>query len=438
MEFTPIAEIDCAPDAAVYAEGWQSWSPTRWLPAAGTGPQPDGPHRAAMRFRTDCPPPPVGFQAEGLLVIDPGAGQPVQRFAASTADAGVPTLRAHLERRRLHVEADAASLDLIGHAEAETRHHALAGFGAAFAAAAGVEAIRPAPTVWCSWYQYFEDVSPADIEENLAALRGEELPVEVVQIDDGWQRELGDWTPNPRFADLGGLAGTIIGSGKRAGIWLAPFIATRSSRLAAEHPDWLVGDAGYNWGSELAGLDLTRDDVREHLRSSLQRLVDLGFDYFKLDFLYGGALTRKSADPRGVSAYRSGLQVIRDAVGPRAYIVGCGAPLLPSVGVVDAMRVSSDTFHLDGQDGSAGLGGEDAVRARAWQHGRLWTNDADCLVLRPSFPLREQWAGIVDRVGGLRSFSDRIDDLDDWGRRTARNLLGNPPGPAAFPESEPR
>ena len=38
-------------------------------------------------------------------------------------------------------------------------------------------------------------------------------------------------------------------------------------------------------------------------------------------------------------------------------------------------------------------------RARAWQHGRFWVNDPDCLVARRSFALREQWAQVIDRYG---------------------------------------
>ena len=70
-------------------------------------------------------------------------------------------------------------------------------------------------------------------------------------------------------------------------------------------------------------------------------------------------------------------------MGENAYLLGCGAPILPSVGLVDAMRVSPDTFHEGGEDGSQGLRGRMSLEARAWQHGRLWTTDPDCLVARP-------------------------------------------------------
>jgi alpha-galactosidase len=202
------------------------------------------------------------------------------------------------------------------------------------------------------------------------------------------------------------------------------------SDLARAHPDWLVGEAGANWHQDLYGLDLTHPAAREHLWTALRALRDAGFDYVKLDFLYAGAVPgsrHDGSDP--VEAYRSGLRLVRDAVGPETYLLGCGAPILPSVGLVDAMRVSPDTFHAGQQDGSAGLRGAPAAAARAWQHGRLWTNDADCLVARPSFPLRGAWAEVVEAYGGLRSSSDRVRDLDRWGLDTTRRLLAHPPGP---------
>jgi alpha-galactosidase len=105
------------------------------------------------------------------------------------------------------------------------------------------------------------------------------------------------------------------------------------------------------------------------------------------------------------------------------YLVGCGAPLLPSLGLVDAMRVSPDTFHEGGEDGSTGLRGLMPLAARAWQQGRLWVNDPDCVVARPTYSQRERWAEAASRLGGLRSFSDRLADLDTWGLDAVRDLV---------------
>ena len=117
-------------------------------------------------------------------------------------------------------------------------------------------------------------------------------------------------------------------------------------------------------------------------------LRDAGFDYFKLDFLYAGALAgRRHRDVTGVAAYRSGPCLVRDAIGPEGYLLGCGAPILPSVGLVDAMRVSPDTYHpTEPEDEQRRLRGRTCVVARAWQHGRFWVNDPDCLVARRRSP----------------------------------------------------
>jgi len=295
--------------------------------------------------------------------------------------------------------------------------------------------LRDAPSVWCSWYQYFLDVSQEDIAENLKAIVDHDLPVDVVQLDDGWEAGVGDWLElSERFSSIDRLAWQIRDSGRRAGIWLAPFIAGAHSTVAQQHPDWLVGDAGWNWDQRLFGLDLTHPGLRDYLREVFDRLHRRGYDYFKLDFLYGGALPgQRHEDCTSVEAYRAGLELIRDTVGTDSYLLGCGAPILPSVGLVDAMRISPDTYNpTDPDDGRNVLRGQPCIQARAWQQGRLWVNDADCLVARSEFGGRAQWAALIERWGGLRSMSDRILHLDDWGLETTRRLLSSPAPPTPF------
>jgi len=61
--------------------------------------------------------------------------------------------------------------------------------------------------------------------------------------------------------------------------------------------------------------------------------------------------------------------------------------------------------------------------ARAWQHGRFWVNDPDCLMLRPAAARRADWASVVERYGGLRASGDEPGQLDDWALETTRRLL---------------
>ncbi|MGW9159336.1 glycoside hydrolase family 36 protein [Microbacterium sp. NPDC055665] len=422
---TVLDEIPVGPDARVYAEGWQSWSPTTWYTQDDRPPQPEEGWQHAMRFRPGVEVATNAVQGEGLLVVDPGNTEPVQVFATLDASRDVPTLRARWKNDRVIVECDQPdSVSTWSHQGDGAS--ALAAFGRRFAAAAGARSLSRPPRVWCTWYEYFEEVHASDVIENLQAIQAEDLPIDVVQIDDGWSLGTGEWTAlNPRFGSLAETVAAIRDSGRRAGIWAAPFSVGASSAVATAHPDWIVGPAGYNWGDDLQGLDLTHPGVRDYLTRVFTDIRELGIDYVKLDFLYSGALpgARWETGATPISAYRSGLELIREVLGEETYLLGCGAPILPSVGLVDAMRVSGDTFHEGGEDGSQGLRGRMSLESRAWQHGCLWTNDPDCLVARPSFVLREEWAQVVLAAPGIRGFSDRISGLDDRGRQLVRQLL---------------
>jgi alpha-galactosidase len=424
---TVLDEIPVGPEARVYAEGWQSWSPTTWSARDDEIHRPVEPWQHAMRFRPGTPVAEGALQGEGLLVVDPGDGSDVRVFGTLDASREVPTIQASWRGDRVVVETDGSGEDVSSRfARSTTGEAALESFGDRFGAASGVRFGWAAPRVWCTWYQYFEEVHASDVIENVGALDAAGLDVDVVQIDDGWSLGTGERTaPNPRFGSLPDAVSAILDSGRRAGIWAAPFSVGANSSVAREHPDWVLGDAGKNWGDDLRGLDLTHPGVRDYLTRVFSEIRDLGIDYVKLDFLYSGALPgrRHDADATPISAYRSGLELIREVLGDDAFLLGCGAPILPSVGLVDAMRVAGDTFHEGGEDGSQGLRGRMSVEARSWQHGRFWTNDPDCLVARPEFALREEWADVVLTAPGIRGFSDRIERLDARGMELVRDLL---------------
>jgi alpha-galactosidase len=411
--------------ARVYAEGWQSWSPATWYPASGRSLRPDEDWQHLMRFRPGTPIADDGIQAEGVLVVDPGDGSPARCYAA-TDPVDVPTITATLAGDLVFVRSSGAVAVTTG-VDAEA---ALAAYADGFDVT-----LQVPPRVWCSWYRYFEKVTADDVRADLRAFDDHDLLVDVVQVDDGWSTGLGEGLRvSDHFGSLPALLDDIRTSGRRVGLWLAPFLVGAHSTLATEHPDWLTGPAGRNWGDDLVGLDLDHHGVLDLLASTFESLVDLGVDYLKLDFLYGGALD----GPNGAEAYRSGLSLIREVVGPDVYLVGCGAPLLPSVGLVDAMRVSPDTFHEGGEAGGHGLRGLMPLAARAWQHGRLWANDPDCVVARPSYADRERWADSARELGGLRSFSDRVEELDDWGLHTVRDLLADGGSAEPFPDETVR
>ncbi|ODN30305.1 glycoside hydrolase family 36 protein [Fervidobacterium thailandense] len=245
---------------------------------------------------------------------------------------------------------------------------------------------------WSSWYQYFLDFDYEKMKVDLERSKGRGY--QVFQVDDAWEKDIGDWEPNERFPNLEKIATEIRARGYVPGIWLAPFSVAETSTIYREHPDWLVKDengsprvAYQNWNKNIYALDTTYPEVKEWLRKLFSDLKDAGFEYFKIDFLFAGAIQGKRyTDCTPIEAYRQGLEVIRQTVGD-SFILGCGAPLWPSVGYVDGMRIGADTATFWDPNGPD-IGYPNAYYAlrnvftRWFMNGVFWWNDPDCLLLR--------------------------------------------------------
>jgi alpha-galactosidase len=311
---------------------------------------------------------------------------------------------------------------------------------------------RPIPPAWCSWYQYFDQVSPDDVRENLALAR--DHGVRVVQIDDGWQREIGVWTDvSDRFGEpLDALASDIRAAGIVAGLWTAPFLAIEGGELARTRPDWLVrNEQGRattalfhgGWGGRVHALDTSREDVLAHLRDTYRHLRAQGFDYFKIDFCHAAATPGRRADDRVTRAValRRGLAAVREGIGEDAYLVGCGCPLLSAVGIVDALRVSEDVapfyeprLFFPGFDEST-VAARNAIEAsllRAPLHERWFALDPDCVLLRTgdtelTAPERHLVALAATASSGSVVLSDRLRLYGDDEWRVAEALFADAP-----------
>jgi alpha-galactosidase len=339
-----------------------------------------------------------------------------------------------------------------------------------------MQARRPAapiPSGWCSWYYYYTRVSEAAVAANLSCLQQQRaaLPVQYVQLDDGYQKKVGDWLHlNPKFpGGLPALAQRIRAAGAVPGIWTAPFLCQRGSQVWKQHRDWLLRDPdgrlrrlGYHpfWGildGYVYSLDPTHPGVQDYLRTVFRSLCADGFEYFKIDFLFAGLRAGRHYDEgqSPVEAYRTGLRCIREAIGDR-FLLGCGAPLLPSIGVVDAMRISPDVKEV-WRDPTIGLlAGETGHPAaelailncltRAHLHGVFWINDPDCLLVRrehTKLTLAEvrTLVSVLSLTGGMLFVSDDLQSLAAP-RRALLELALPPAGEAArvlgaFFESKP-
>ena len=60
------------------------------------------------------------------------------------------------------------------------------------------------PVGWCSWYHFYTKISAQDVRDNLKTIveQQQTLPVQLVQIDDGFETQVGDWFSfKPEFPD---------------------------------------------------------------------------------------------------------------------------------------------------------------------------------------------------------------------------------------------
>lgn len=411
MSFRVVADMEV--DGHVYAEGWQSWSPVRLYRAGGTSDQAPDERAQTTEWRPGKPVPESVIQAEGLLAVAPSDG-PARAWFSPRPATGVATLRLAVDRDRMVLSSDGP----VDEVHASDLAAALAAVGDRL----HVRKVAPIPPGWCSWSYYFKHVTEGDIIENVDAARRLSLPVQIVQLDDGYETDIGDWLDvRPEFGSLARVADHIREAGMQPGIWTAPFLVGPGSALARQHPDWLVAgsDAGTHWNRPMRILDVTNPSAAEHLTNVFRTLAGLGFTYHKVDFLYAGAIP-------GLDAYREGMRLIREAVGHAAIILACGAPILPTIGLCDAMRIGPDVLQ---ETSDPQLDVEALVRIsslRGWMNGRLWVNDPDHLVARPDIKDREAWAAHLVGYGGQAFSSDRLTTLDERGLELTRRFLRRP------------
>jgi len=328
------------------------------------------------------------------------------------------------------------------------------------------------PLGWCSWYYYFQNITPAELRSNLDAVNQlkPRLPLKFFQIDDGFEQDVGSWFDfNSNFPDgVAGLAEDIRAQELTPGIWLAPFILQPRSKLIRRHPNWLLRkenglpvNSGFVWGGLGRALDLTHPDALGYVRDVIRTAVhDWGFPYLKLDFLYAGALPGSHYDPTKTRAQilRHALELIREEAGTDAILLGCGCPIGPGIGIFDMMRVSADVSP-EWEPNAFGIKkpvrnepnmpcARNAIQniiTRAPMDPHWWVNDPDCLLVRAdsklTLPEVQSLASAISLSGGAVLLSDDMSKLSEDRLKLAQSLLPvmppNPQIPDLFEKSMP-
>lgn len=317
------------------------------------------------------------------------------------------------------------------------------------------------PTGWCSWMVYGPRVSAQNIYDNLEAIKKQGLDLKYIQVDDGYQPYMGDWLSVTDAFDGGikKLCLAIKEQGFEPAIWVAPFIAEEKSEVFQTHPDWFVKNqegrplpsSEVSFGGWRCApwymLDATNPEARAHLTHIFRTMrEEWKVTYFKLDANMWGALPfgeRFDKQKTCVEAYRMGMQAILEGAGYDSFLLGCNAPMWPSLGLVHGMRVTND----NARDFSMFAELAKECFSRNWQHNRLWINDPDMVVLRnrdisvmdPSGAInvdseltREEFlydATYVLASGGMVLSGDDITEFTEENRRDLKKLL--PPGKKA-------
>ena len=256
-------------------------------------------------------------------------------------------------------------------------------------------------TGYTSWYNYFQKIDENIILRDLKGLSRARESVNIFQIDDGYEPFVGDWLdyngkdfPN----GMKTIADAVHREGYLAGIWLAPFNVQRGkSRILKEHPDWLIRNPDGKpqlgcvaWGGAYT-LDIYNSEVREHLKKVFDTVLnDWGYDMVKLDFLYSQCRTPRDNKTRGTIMCEA-MDFLRECVGDKL-ILGCGVPLGPAFGVVDACRISCDVdlsyggkFYNSMSINNELPSAQNAINNSMFRrhlNGRAFLNDPDVFFLR--------------------------------------------------------
>ncbi|KAF9924433.1 hypothetical protein FBU30_005587 [Linnemannia zychae] len=302
-------------------------------------------------------------------------------------------------------------------------------------------------TGWTSWYLHYENINEHVIHQNLAHFAAStthsahyhggkrEWGGKVFQIDDGYTT-VGDWLDYDKVKFPNGMnnvAKAIRDKGLIPGLWLSPFLVSRKSKLAKDHPDWLaqqpwpptrsdvLGDDVDGLEDDMTGLgccgggintarpgssrpvhahpafsvgayllDLENPEVRAHLANVFRVVVqEWGFGMLKLDFLFGAALLARNGKTRGQLMYEA-MQMVRDWAGPDTILLGCGLPLGAGFNLVDYCRIGADVGpewdtmqrHFHDREYVSCKNSLTSTLSRWAMSGRFFGNDPDVFFVR--------------------------------------------------------
>lgn len=297
---------------------------------------------------------------------------------------------------------------------------------------------------YTSWYNHYQDINE---QKMLTALDAASPDFDLFQIDDGFEEFVGDWLliDKKKFPNgLKPIVEKIHEKGFKAGVWLAPFVAEEKSTLFRTHPDWIRKDkdgnyikAGANWSGFYA-LDIEKEEVISYIKEFLTYYLELGFDFFKLDFLYAVSLDSYEGKSRA-QVTQAAYELLRQVLGDKL-ILGCGAIISNCFGNFDYLRIGpdvslifDDVWYMRKMHRER-ISSKVTLRNTMYRHffdGKGFLNDPDVFLLRDdniklSWNQRVALTTINALFGSLLMTSDNPKDYNESQLKmlaTARNLF---------------
>ena len=283
---------------------------------------------------------------------------------------------------------------------------------------------------YSSWYNHFDKINQDIVLENLKSV--DKNHYDLFVIDDGYESAVGDWRicNKQKFPNgLGAVVERIHSKEVMAGIWLAPFVGAEDSRLFKTRPDWFKKDnegkyikCGSNWGGFYA-LDFYNPSVQKYIKDCLLYFKGLGFDYFKLDFLYAVSLPEyhgKNRSQVACDAYRFLREVLGDSL-----ILGNSCIMAPAFGVFDFVRVGpsvttewDDSWLMRKMHRERNSTKHTILNtiSRSIFNGKVFLNDPDVFLLRKDIALtddQKKSLAIINAIfGSALTTSDDISTYD--------------------------
>ncbi len=212
----------------------------------------------------------------------------------------------------------------------------------------------PRYAVGANWHYYGPTMTEAELDEELAEIKAKNIPLDVYQLDDGWEKDYGCWLPNNKWpSGMKAAADKIKATGMIPGIWVTPFLCG-NVEIAEQHPDWLLRDISGNALTMKIGpiqfriFDPSHPECAKWIKSYLKEIYNWGYRYFKIDFTRCLFL-----DPAAVpfdrsitllELYRNGITLLRETLGNECCLNLCGGHEGATIGLADVTRTGSDTY----------------------------------------------------------------------------------------------